>query len=155
MTKTNAVRYLESRGIPFTIHEYEVNVDDLSGASVAQKIDADADSVFKTLVARSDKDEIFVYCIPVTAELDLKKGAKAAGQKKIEMLKVSELLEKTGYIRGGCSPIGMKKTFPTFLEESAFLFEEIYISAGARGMQLKMAPQILQNVTGAILSDLV
>ncbi len=155
MTKTNAIRFLEARKIDFTLHHYEVSEDDLSGETVARKIGADPDSVFKTLVARNDKEEIFVFCIPVTAELELKKAAKACGQKKIDMLKVSELLDKTGYIRGGCSPIGMKKNFPVFLEESALLFERIYISGGARGVQIHIAPSVLAEIIQASLSDLI
>ena len=155
MTKTNAVRFLESRKIDFSLHHYEVSEDDLSGETVAKKINADPDSVFKTLVARNDKEEIFVFCIPVTAELDLKKAAKACLQKKIDMLKVSELLEKTGYIRGGCSPIGMKKAFPVFFEESALLFDKIYISGGARGIQIHIAPSVLAEIIQAVFSDLI
>ncbi len=155
MTKTNAIRFLEAKKIDFTLHHYEVSEDDLSGETVARKINADADSVFKTLVAKNDKEEIFVFCIPVTAELELKKAAKACGQKKIDMLKVSELLEKTGYIRGGCSPVGMKKNFPVFIEESALLFERIYISGGARGVQIHIAPSTLAEITQASFFDLI
>lgn len=155
MTKTNAIRFLEAKKIDFTLHHYEVSEDDLSGETVARKINADADSVFKTLVAKNDKEEIFVFCVPVTAELELKKAAKACGQKKIDMLKVSELLEKTGYIRGGCSPIGMKKNFPVFVEESALLFERIYISGGARGVQIHIAPLVLAEIIQASFSDLI
>jgi len=155
MTKTNAIRFLEAKKIDFTLHHYEVSEDDLSGETVARKIHADADSVFKTLVAKNDKEEIFVFCIPVTAELELKKAAKACGQKKIDMLKVSELLEKTGYIRGGCSPVGMKKNFPVYIEESALLFERIYISGGARGVQIHIAPSTLAEITQASFFDLI
>lgn len=155
MTKTNAIRFLEAKKIDFTLHHYEVSEDDLSGETVARKINADADSVFKTLVAKNDKEDIFVFCIPVTAELELKKAAKACGQKKIDMLKVSELLERTGYIRGGCSPIGMKKNFPVFVEESALLFERIYISGGARGVQIHIAPLVLAEIIQASFSDLI
>jgi Cys-tRNA(Pro)/Cys-tRNA(Cys) deacylase len=155
MTKTNAIRFLESKKVDFTLHHYDVSEDDLSGETVAKKINADPDSVLKTLVSKNDKEEIFVFCIPVTSELDLKKAAKACGQKKIDMLRVSELLEKTGYIRGGCSPIGMKKVFPVFLEESALLFERIYISGGARGVQIHIAPLLLAEITQAVFSDLI
>ncbi len=155
MTKTNVIRILEARGIVFTFHPYEVDEDDLSGITVAKKINADPDSVFKTLVAHGDKNNILVFCIPVTAELDLKKAAKVSGQKRIEMMKVSELLPATGYVRGGCSPIGMKKQYPTFIEESAMLFENIYVSAGIRGIQIRLSPNDLAGITGAAFADII
>jgi Cys-tRNA(Pro)/Cys-tRNA(Cys) deacylase len=155
MSKTNAVRILEANKIPHTTHEYEVNEDDLSGETVAKKIAADVDSVFKTLVAHGDKTGINVFCIPVSAELNLKKAASASGNKSVEMVKVKELLPLTGYIRGGCSPIGMKKKYPVFIDENAQLFDEIYISAGMRGMQILIAPQNLQKITEAEFVDLL
>jgi Cys-tRNA(Pro)/Cys-tRNA(Cys) deacylase len=129
MPKTNAIRILESKGIPFQTFEYEVDNDDLSGETVAHKINADPDSVFKTLVGRGDKAGLVVFCIPVTAELDLKKAAIASDNKKVEMIKQKELLPLTGYVKGGCSPIGMKKLYPTFIDETAKLFDKIYVSA--------------------------
>ena len=153
-TKTNAVRILESHNIPFSKHSYEVNKDDLSGTAVAQKIGAAADSVFKTLVARGDKNGINVFCIPVTLELNLKKAASASGNKKIEMVKMKELFDLTGYVRGGCSPIGMKKNYPTYIDETARLFDEIYVSAGIRGMQVKIKPNVLLELINASLAEL-
>jgi len=155
MSKTNAVRILEAHKIEHTTHEYEVTEDDLSGETVAKKIGIDPDTVFKTLVAQGDKTGPNVFCIPVSVELNLKKAATASGNKSIEMVKVKELLPLTGYIRGGCSPIGMKKQFPTFIDETAQLFEKIYISAGMRGMQICLNPEDLVKITGAEFSDLI
>lgn len=154
MTKTNAVRMLEAAEILFSTFEYEVDENDLSGETVAKKINAETDAVFKTLVARNEANEIFVFCIPVTMELNLKKAAKAAGSKSIALIHVKELLILTGYIRGGCSPIGMKKKFPTFLDETAQLFETIFVSAGVRGMQIRLSPLDLQKMTEAEFADL-
>lgn len=155
MSKTNAIRILEAGKIDHTVHTYEVDEDDLSGETVARKINADETTVFKTLVAQGDKNGINVFCIPVTEELNLKKAAAASGNKKIEMVKVKELLSLTGYIRGGCSPIGMKKQYPTYIEETAQLFEKIYASAGVRGMQVCLSPADLQKITGAAFADLI
>ncbi len=155
MSKTNAVRILEANNIPHSLHTYEVNEDDLSGIAVANKINADPDSVFKTLVTEGDKNGLNVFCIPVTAELNLKKAAAASGNKKIEMIKVKDLHPLTGYIRGGCSPIGMKKSFPTFIEEIAQMFEKIYVSAGVRGMQVCINPVDLDKIVEAKFVDLL
>lgn len=155
MSKTNAVRILEAGNILHSVHSYEVDESDLSGISVATKIGADPDTVFKTLVAAGDKTKINVFCVPVTAELDLKKAAAASGNKKVEMLKLKDLLPVTGYIRGGCSPIGMKKNYPTYIDETAQVFEKIYVSAGIRGMQVLISPLDLKTATGAVFSDLV
>lgn len=154
MSKTNAVRILEAAGISFSTIEYEVDENDLSGETVARKINADADSVFKTLVARNDANELFVFCIPVTTELQLKKAAKASDSKSITLIQVKELLPLTGYIRGGCSPIGMKKKSPTFIDETAQLFETICFSAGIRGMQIRTSPFDLQKIVEAEFADL-
>ncbi len=155
MAKTNVVRILEAKHVEHSTHVYEVDENDLSGTTVAGKINADEEHVFKTLVAKGDKNGINVFCIPVTAELNLKKAAAASGNKKIEMIKVKELLPLTGYIRGGCSPIGMKKDYPTFIEETSQLFEKIFISAGIRGMQVKLSPIDLKELTGAGFADLI
>jgi len=155
MSKTNAVRILESNKIAHTTHDYEVDENDQSGITVADKICADPDTVFKTLVATGDKNSINVFCIPVTSELNLKKAAAASGNKKIELLKVKDLLPVTGYIRGGCSPIGMKKNFPTYLDETAQIFETIYVSAGVRGTQVRISPADLKVITKASFSDLI
>jgi Cys-tRNA(Pro)/Cys-tRNA(Cys) deacylase len=154
MNKTNAMRLLEQAGIEFETKEYEVDENDLSGVSVAKKVGLDPDSVFKTLVAKGDKKGIAVFCIPVTEELDLKKAAKVFGDKKIEMLHVKDLLPVTGYIRGGCSPVGMKKQYPTFMDETAILFDKIAVSAGVRGAQIIISPERLAEYVGASLTDL-
>lgn len=155
MPKTNAIRILESKGISFQTFDYEVSEDDLSGETVAHKINADPDSVFKTLVGRGDKTGLVVFCIPVTAELDLKKAAAASGNKKVEIIKQKELLPLTGYIRGGCSPIGMKKLYPTYIDETAQLFDKIYFSAGVRGTQIFMSPNDLIKVIEGKYADLI
>jgi Cys-tRNA(Pro)/Cys-tRNA(Cys) deacylase len=155
MSKTNAIRILESKNIPHTTHTYEVDENDLSGTTVAGKIDAKQETVFKTLVASGDKNGINVFCIPVTEELNLKKAATVSGNKSIEMVKVKDLFNLTGYIRGGCSPIGMKKNYPVFIEETAQLFEKIYVSAGMRGMQVCLSPEDLKNAVNAEFGDLL
>ncbi len=155
MNKTNAIRILEANKIVHTIHTYEVDENDLSGETVAKKINADAAAVFKTLVANGDKNGINIFCIPVTEELNLKKAAAVSGNKKIEMVKVKDLIPLTGYIRGGCSPIGMKRQYPAFIEETAQLIDKIYVSAGVRGMQVYLSPLDLQKITNAIFEDLI
>ena len=127
MTKTNAMRLLDSAGIGYKTYEYDCDENDLSGAKVAAQIG---------LPAETDKTGFCVFCIPVEAELDLKAAAKHSGNKRVELLHVKELLPTTGYIRGGCSPVGMKKSFPTYFDETVILFDEITVSAGVRGMQL-------------------
>ena len=143
MVKTNAMRMLDKAKIEYRTKEYEVDEDDLSGSHAADMMGVDHGSVFKTLVLKGEKMGYLVCCIPVDAELDLKKTARAAGDKKVEMIPMKDLLAVTGYIRGGCSPIGMKKQFPTFVEESAVLYDEIAISAGLRGQQILISPQTL------------
>ena len=147
--KTNAARLLEAAGIKFELIPYEYSEDDLSAQSVAAELGEDIDLVFKTLVLRGDRNGIFVCVIPGDFELDLKLAAKISGNKSCEMVHVRELLPLTGYIRGGCSPIGMKKAYPTFIHESALLYDFIYISAGQRGLQLKLAPRDLIEYTSA------
>jgi Cys-tRNA(Pro)/Cys-tRNA(Cys) deacylase len=155
MSKTNAVRILDSNNIGYTLHTYDVDENDLSGINVAVKIGADTDSIFKTLVASGDKNGTTVFCIPVSQELNLKKAALISGNKKIELVKVKDLLNLTGYIRGGCSPIGMKKRFPVYIDETAQIFNEIYISAGIRGMQIKLSPMALASIIEAQFCDLI
>ncbi|BDQ03852.1 Cys-tRNA(Pro) deacylase [Ignavibacterium sp.] len=155
MNKTNAIRILETHNISFDVKEYQVDENDLSGETVAEKIGADHEEVFKTLVAKGDKESYCVFCIPVNFELNLKKAAKASGNKNVELIKVKELFPLTGYVRGGCSPIGMKKLFPTFIDETAQLFERIYISAGVRGMQIHINPEDLKNLIEAEFADLI
>ncbi|MCQ2175903.1 MAG: Cys-tRNA(Pro) deacylase [Bacteroidales bacterium] len=140
MTKTNTARLLDQAGIPYELIEYSFTEDDLSAQHVAAELGEDIEQVFKTLVLRGDRNGCFVCVIPGNFEVDLKVAAKISGNKSCEMLHMKELLPTTGYIRGGCSPIGMKKTFPTFIHESALLYDYIYISAGQRGLQLKINP---------------
>lgn len=153
MTITNAMRLLKQAGIPFETSEYEVDESDLSGVHAAAELGVEPERVFKTLVCRGEKHGPHVFCIPVAEELDLKKCAAAAGEKKIEMIHVRELLPLTGYIRGGCSPIGMKKKFPTTIDETAILFDNIYVSAGMRGEQLIIDPEALARYIGANFAD--
>ena len=155
MKKTNAVRILESHKIPYKTFEYDVDENDLSGTSVAKKIRTEADLVFKTLVARNEKKQVFVFCIPVNQELNLKKAAAASGNKRIEMVRLNELLPLTGYIRGGCSPLGMKKEYPVMIEETAQNLEKIYISAGIRGMQVEISPFDLAEIIKANFADVI
>lgn len=155
MNKTNVMRLLEQAGIQYKAEEYEYDEDDLSGVHAAKVLGIDPDMMFKTLVARGDKNGIMVFCIPVAEELDLKKAAKAANDKKIELVHVKELLGLTGYIRGGCSPIGMKKKYPTYIEETALLFDEISVSAGTRGCQVMLNPEELIEYVGAVACEIV
>lgn len=154
MTVTNAMRLLKQAGIAFETSEYPVDESDLSGVHAATMLGVEPDRVFKTLVARGEKNSLYVFCIPVAEELDLKKCAAAAREKKVEMIHVKELQGLTGYIRGGCSPIGMKKKYPTFIDEIATLFETIYVSAGMRGQQLILSPDDLKDYTEAVYADL-
>lgn len=154
MNKTNVIRILESHGIPHDIKTYEVDEDDLSGTTVANKICVNEEIVFKTLVAEGDKSGFLVFCVPVNSEINLKKAALVSGNKKVELIPAKYLLAVTGYVRGGCSPIGMKKKFPAFIDETAQLFEKIYFSAGVRGMQVGVHPEDLLKLTDAIYADL-
>ncbi|MFH0975753.1 MAG: Cys-tRNA(Pro) deacylase [Spirochaetota bacterium] len=153
--KTNAIRILESKKIAHTTAEYGYDEDELNAVSVANSIGALPETVFKTLVARNDKNNVIVFVIPGNFNLNLKKAATSSYSKNIEMLKVKELFPITGYIRGGCSPIGMKKFFPAFIDETARLHEKIYISAGIRGMQICLSPLDLAKVIEGIFADLI
>ena len=149
MNKTNVARLLDAAGIEYELIEYAFSEDDLSARHVAEELGEDIDQVFKTLVLRGDRNGCFVCVIPGDFEVDLKVAARISGNKSAEMLHMKELLPTTGYIRGGCSPIGMKKPFPTFVHESALLYEHIYVSAGVRGMQVKINPKDLMEYIGA------
>ena len=153
--KTNAARLLETAGIPFRLVPYKFDENDLAAQHVAEELGEDIRQVFKTLVLHGERTGYFVCVIPGNCEVDLKKAASAAGDKKAEMLPMKELLATTGYIRGGCSPVGMKKPFPTFFHESALDFERIYVSAGVRGLQLEAAPDKLINYVGATVCNIV
>lgn len=149
MQKTNVARLLDAAGIQYGLVEYSFTEDDLSAEHVAKQLGEDIEQVFKTLVLRGDRSGIFVCVIPGNFEVDLKVAARISGNKSCEMLHMKELLPTTGYIRGGCSPIGMKKSFPTFIHESALLYDFIYISAGIRGLQLRISPTDLIRYIGA------
>ena len=154
-TKTNAVRLVQQAGIHVREEFYEFDENDLNGNHAAEAIGKPAEEVFKTLVARGERTGINVFCIPVCFELDLKKAAKAAGDKNMAMIPVKELLGLTGYIRGGCSPVGMKKKYPTFMDETAQLYDEIAVSAGARGHQMLLNPEDLARLVAAKFVDLI
>ena len=149
MTKTNVMRLLEAAGIEYNSAEYDYDENDLSGVKAAHAIGMPEEQVFKTLVTKGDKTGPVVFCIPVAEELDLKKAATVSKNKKIEMLHVKDLLGLTGYIRGGCSPIGMKKKFMTYIDETAILFDTIAVSAGQRGCQVILSPEkLLEYING-------
>lgn len=154
MNKTNAMRRLDAAKIPYEVKEYTVDENDLSGVHMAAEIGLPFAMVFKTLVARGDKTGPLVFCIPCDGELDLKKAAALTGNKKIEMVHVKDLLALTGYIRGGCSPIGMKKKFPTYFDESCRQFDKITVSSGVRGAQLLLETDKLVKFTQAELANL-
>ena len=147
--KTNAARLLDAAGVAYTLVPYEVDEEHLEASHVAEQLGEDLDRVFKTLVLRGDRNGLFVCVMPGSLEVDLKVAARISGNKSCEMIHVKELLPNTGYIRGGCSPIGMKKPLPTFIHESALLYESIYVSAGVRGLQICIAPEDLFRFTGA------
>lgn len=149
MIKTNAARLLDAAGIAYELIPYEYSEDDLSAGKVAASLGENVEQVFKTLVLRGDRNGIFVCVIPGDFEVDLKLAASISGNKSCTMVHVKELLGLTGYIRGGCSPIGMKKRYPTFIHESALLYDYIYISAGVRGLQFKISPADLFRFTAA------
>ncbi len=155
LQKTNAMRELERAGIAFETVTYEVDESDLSGVHAAAQLGEDPDQVFKTLVTVAPTGDHVVCCIPVAEELDLKRAASAAGEKSLAMLHVRDLVPTTGYMRGGCSPVGMKKRFPTIIDETCQLFDAIYVSGGRRGLQLRIAPDDLVAFTEATLADIV
>lgn len=153
-TKTNAVRLVEKAGIAYEEKFYDYDESDLSGTHAAQVLGIPEEQVFKTLVARGVKTGINVFCIPVCCELDLKKAAKAAGDKNMELVAVKELLGLTGYIRGGCSPVGMKKRYPTYMDELCLLCDKIALSAGERGHQMIVPPEAIAQLIQATITDL-
>ena len=154
MTKTNAMRMLDKAKIAYEALEYSYDDNDLSGVTIANSVGLPCEMVFKTLVAKGDKTGPIVMCIPVDKEIDLKKAASVTGNKKIEMVHVKDLLGLTGYIRGGCSPVGMKKKFPTFINITATDFEKITVSAGIKGCQLLVNTMELVSFTSSKLVDL-
>ena len=154
VAKTNAVRLLEKAGVQFALHEYPVDENHLEAQHVADELGQEINRVFKTIVLKGERTGHFVCVVPGNSEIDLKKAAHAAGDKKVDLIPVKELLGLTGYIRGGCSPVGMKKKYPTFIDETALLCDSIYVSAGQRGLQLVIAPDDLIDFTGALACDL-
>ena len=154
MTKTNALRILEAANVKFTAREYDVSDGEISGVAVAAKIGQEPERVFKTLVTEGKTTGLNVFVIPSNVELDLKKAATAVGDKYVEMIKSRELEQKTGYIHGGCSPIGMKKQFPMFIDETAQLHDTINVSGGRIGLQVELSPDDLARLTDATFCDL-
>lgn len=147
--KTNAIRRLESRGIPYQVYEFPWSEDHLGADAVFEQLNVARNQIYKTLVIVGDKTGVIVACIPGTSELDLKALAKISGNKKVELLPLTDLEKTTGYVRGGCSPIGMKKSFPTFISIQAETMEQIIVSAGKRGMQIEVNPNELQKLIKA------
>lgn len=152
--KTNAVRLVQQAKLPCREAFYDYDEKDLGGLHAAQAVGMPPEQVFKTLVARGERTGISVFCIPVCCELDLKKAAKTVGDKKIELVAVKELLALTGYIRGGCSPVGMKKKYPTYFDETCILWDEIAVSAGERGHQMILPPEALAELVNGKMVDL-
>ena len=150
--KTNVMRLLDAAGIAYVGREYDPETVD--GKSVALALGEDPETVFKTLIAENQKKERFAFCVPVTGELDLKKAAKAVGAKSIEMIPQKELLPSTGYVHGGCSPIGLKKPYPVTIDEKAQLFERVFVSGGRRGFQVGLSPEDLVRYLNASFADL-
>lgn len=154
INKTNAMRRLDAAKIEYKVMEYEVDENDLSGTHIAEQIGLDCSMVFKTLVAKGDKTGVVVFCIPVDKEIDLKAAAAATKNKRVELVAVKELLGLTGYIRGGCSPIGMKKNYPVYMDITAKDRPEVTVSAGVRGAQLLISSEKLIDFVGATLCSL-
>ena len=152
--KTNAARLLDNAKIAYELIPYTVDPDNLAADHVAEELGEDINQVYKTLVLRGDKTGHIVCVIPGNCEVDLKKAAKISGNKKVEMIPMKELLPTTGYIRGGCTPIGMKKQFPTYIQEDCILFDHIFISAGQRGLQIQINPSDLISFVGATEADI-
>ena len=150
INKTNAARLLDRAKIKYELVPYVVDENDLAATHIADQLNEDIKQVFKTRVLKGDKSGYFVCVVPGDAEVDLKKAAKVSGNKKVDLIPMKELLPTTGYIRGGCSPIGMKKAFPTFFHSTCLDFDYIYVSAGVRGLQLKVSPaELVKYVRGA------
>ena len=152
--KTNVMRILDGKKISYESHSYEAGAS-LSGEEIAGILGEDPEKVFKTLVTQGKSGAYYVFVVPVKAELDLKKAAKASGEKSVSMIKQKELLPLTGYVHGGCSPIGMKKQFPTFIHETATQYDKIFVSAGKVGFQIEIAPDDLIGIAGCLAEDIV
>ncbi len=152
--KTNVMRVLDGKKISYTSHSYKPDAT-MSGEEIAEILGENPEKVFKTLVTQGKSGAYYVFVVPVVSELDLKKAAKAAGEKAISMIKQKELLGLTGYVHGGCSPIGMKKQFPTFIQEGAFGFDSVFVSAGKVGHQIELSPVDLMAVSGCKEADII
>ena len=155
LTKTNAMRILDKNKIKYEVIEYDISDGKIDGVSVAEKTNQDVREVYKTLVTQGNSKAIYVFVIPVSKELDLKKAAKVSGEKKIEMIHVNDILKLTGYIRGGCSPVGMKKLYKTFIQIEAENLERICVSGGKKGLQVKLSPEELKNSINAVFADII
>ena len=155
INKTNAARLLDAAAIEYELIPYEVDETDLGAQHIADQLGENIEQVFKTLILQGDKTGHFVCVIPGAEEVDLKKAAKVSGNKKADLIPMKELLPTTGYIRGGCSPVGMKKPFPTYIDETCLMHEKIYVSAGQRGMQLRLTPQSLIDYVPLTVSDII
>ena len=153
-TKTNAMRMLDNSNVPYQVSEHELKDAFISGSDLARMFGQDPDRVFKTLVLQAKKDEYYVCVVPVDATLDLKKAERVFGVKKLQMLPMKELLGVSGYVHGGCSPVGMKKRYPTAIDESAQLFGTIFVSGGKVGLQIEVEPEALADVVQAAFADL-
>lgn len=153
--KTNAMRILDAKKIEYNMHTYEADDNHIDGISVAQKLNQDENMVFKTLVAQGASKNFYVFVIPVSESLDMKKAAKVAGEKNIEMIHVKDINKVTGYIRGGCSPVGMKKLYPTFVHESGQSLEKIIVSGGKIGFQIELNPEDLQKTINFKYGDII
>ena len=151
--KTNAMRILESLGIEYKVHTYEFDEEHLDAVHAAASAGLDPERVYKTIVMRKTAREVFVFCLPAEYEISLKKARALTSSKEIDLIKQTELMPLTGYIRGGCSPLGMRKHYPTFIEELSQLEDTIFVSAGQRGMQLEVAPEDLRRATDAVFAD--
>lgn len=152
--KTNAMRILDGLGIEYSVTGYDVDPDNLDALSAASKMGVSPEMIFKTIVMQNDKNLIFVFCVSAESEVNLKKARAVSGSKEIKPVKMTDLLQITGYVRGGCSPIGMKKKFPLFVDETATLFDNIYVSAGVRGKQIIISPDDLIRATGGTFADI-
>ena len=155
INKTNVARLLDKAGVKYELIPYEVDESDLSAVHVAAQLNEDVERVFKTIILHGDKSGYFVCVVPGDSEIDLKKAAKVSGNKKCDLLPMKELLGVTGYIRGGCSPIGMKKHFPTFIHASAQQYQRIFVSAGVRGLQIALSPADLMLQSRGEYADLI
>ena len=153
--KTNALRVLDKSSIPYQLQTYSVDESDLSGMKVVEKLNVDLKKVYKTLVLQSNDKQYLVCCLPVNCEVDLKKLAKLSNHKKVEMIAMRDLQAITGYIRGGCSPVAMKKQFPTYFQEDILLLDEVYLSAGKRGVQMIVKPQDIISLVNGQVGDFI